>query len=322
MGAKAIEFDFQAKIDGDIPLSKVQDTIKAGRFVWIDVDGSGDREAVRQVIKSAVDLDERLLDDCLDLRPVTKYDLRANWLHLVIAASALTGDALEEDRVDVIVGAGFMLTIHRDRVPFLEHVKERYHEDFVRFARSHGFLLYEMWDALLDCFEDVANKLDAEVDAMQHRILTSFDDTIFEEFARLGNDLLHLRKVLAPTRNVLDELATRKSTFVPEGTQPFLGGMVPRVERILQDVMVSREILSNALGLHVAIGDHKLNKVMQKLTVVSAIFLPLTFLCGVYGMNFEFQPEFKWEHGYYFFWGTALGIVVLVLWLMRKAKVL
>lgn len=318
---RAIELDFETKTDREVDVKDVKASIAGGKFVWLDVDGS-DPEATREVLRATVCLEERLLDECLALTPNTKYDLRASWLHLVIAAGGLTAGELEEDRVDVIVGQGFLVSIHRDRVPFLERVRERYHEDFVRFARSHGFLIYEIWDALLEGFEEVNAKLDHEVELMQHRILTRFDDTVFEEFARLGNDLLHLRKILAPTRNVLDELANRKSPFVPEGTQPYLGGMIPRVERILQDVTVSREILQNALGLHVAIGDHKLNRSMQKLTVLSAVFLPLTFLCGVYGMNFEHQPEFKWELGYAFFWTVATSIVVFVLWAMWRLKLM
>jgi magnesium transporter len=179
-----------------------------------------------------------------------------------------------------------------------------------------------MGDALIDSFEPVSKELDAAVEAMQLRLQVSFDETVFDEFAKLGADLLHLRKILAPTRNVLDELATRKSRFVPEGTQPYLGGMVPRVERILQDVMVDREILSESLNLHMAIGDHKLNKVMQKLTVVSSVFLPLTFICGVYGMNFEVLPEKDWQYGYLYFWILCGVITTFVLYLMKRIKLL
>lgn len=121
---------------------------------------------------------------------------------------------------------------------------------------------------------------------------------------------------------MLDELATQKSRFVNEGTQPFIGAMVPKVERILQDVMVDREIMSDSLNVYMSITSHKTNKTMNKLTVVSLIFLPLTFVCGVYGMNFEALPEFKWQYGYVYFWSLVVMIAGTVLYLMRRAKLL
>ena len=98
--------------------------------------------------------------------------------------------------------------------------------------------------------------------------------------------------------------------------------MVGTIERVLQDVLVDRDILSNSLNNYMSLVAHKTNQVMSKLTVVSIIFLPLTFLCGVYGMNFDIIPELKWAHGYGYFWGAA-GIIVLgLLLLMKRYKVL
>lgn len=324
---KAIEFDFKDKVDQEIPLDRAKLAIAGGRFVWIDLDGT-DVAASREVLKNAVPLDEPTLFQCLALTPDTKYDLRPGCLHLVIVGCrfAETGSrpgALEHDRVDLIVGDGYMVTVHRHTVTFLERVRAHYHEDFLQHAKSPSFLLYEIWDALIDSYEEVEASLEARVEEMQDRVLKSFDDSVFPEFAALGNDLLHLRKLLGPTRNVLDELATRKSRFVSEATQPFLAGMISRVERILQDVTVYREVLSNALSLHVAMGDNKMNKIMQKLTTVSLFFMPLTFITGVYGMNFNYQPEFGWKYGYFlWFWGLVSVILGIVFIITRRMKYL
>ncbi|HEX5058511.1 MAG TPA: CorA family divalent cation transporter, partial [Kofleriaceae bacterium] len=146
--------------------------------------------------------------------------------------------------------------------------------------------------------------------------------SIFAEASELGSDLLHLRKVVLPARSVLTDLSTRKSPFVSEATQPYLGNMVGTIERVLQDVLVDRDILSNSLNNYMSLVAHKTNQVMSKLTVVSIIFLPLTFLCGVYGMNFDIIPELHLEHGYLMFWGLAVVLVGGLLWLMRRNKLL
>ena len=128
--------------------------------------------------------------------------------------------------------------------------------------------------------------------------------------------------MVLPARSVLTDLSTRKSPFVSEATQPFLGNMVGTVERVLQDVLVDRDILSGALNNYMSMVAHQTNKTMSKLTVVSVVFLPLTFLCGVYGMNFDVIPELKWHYGYLGFWSMAAVIVVGLLYLMRRNKLL
>jgi magnesium transporter len=102
--------------------------------------------------------------------------------------------------------------------------------------------------------------------------------------------------------------------------------MVGTIERVLQDVLVDRDILSNALNNYMSMVSYQTNKVMNRLTVVSVIFLPLTFLCGIWGMNFDHpdggMPELRWKYGYLIFWSLTAVIAVVLLWLMRRNKLL
>src|SRR5688572_25213688 len=96
--------------------------------------------------------------------------------------------------------------------------------------------------------------------------------------------------------------------------------MVGTIERVLQDVLVDRDILNGALNNYMSMVAHKTNAVMSRLTIVSFIFLPLTFLCGVYGMNFAKLPEKDWEYGYLYFWGLVVVIAVGIVYFMKKKK--
>jgi magnesium transporter len=98
--------------------------------------------------------------------------------------------------------------------------------------------------------------------------------------------------------------------------------MVGTIERVLQDVLVDRDILNGSLNNYMSLVAHKSNKTMGKLTVVSIIFLPLTFLCGVYGMNFQYLPELEWRGSYFVFWGAVVGIAAALLYFMRRNKLL
>jgi magnesium transporter len=165
--------------------------------------------------------------------------------------------------------------------------------------------------------------MEERVEALQNELRGErVDDRVFARISELGADLLHFRKILLPARAVLTDLATRKSLFVSEATQHFLANIVGTVEHVLQDLLVDREILSESLNLYMSIVSHRTNQVMKRLTVVSVIFLPLTFLCGVYGMNFEILPELGWHYGYLYFWMVVVAVVVGLLSLMRRARIL
>ncbi len=136
----------------------------------------------------------------------------------------------------------------------------------------------------------------------------------------MTRDLLLFRKLVLTEREVLHELATRRSTFVAESSQPFLGNMVDKLQRLGSDLAVERETLAETLYLYMGIASHRTNKMVSRLTVLSMIFLPLTFLCGVYGMNFDSMPEKSWTYGYIFFWAVAACITGGLLVMMKKGR--
>jgi magnesium transporter len=205
----------------------------------------------------------------------------------------------------------------------LSAVRRDYKQDFQRFARSPSFLVYELWDHLIDNYLAIQKQMEERVEQLQNELRApTVDDAVFGRISELGADLLHFRKILLPARAVLTDLSTRRTIFISETTQSFLHNMVGTVEHVLQDLLVDRDILSESLNLYMSLVGHRTNEVMKRLTVVSVVFLPLTFLCGVYGMNFDHLPELHWSFGYLFFWAVALVIVVGLLGLMRRAKLL
>lgn len=318
---RVADFDFERKIERTIPLTEAQEAMRAGRFVWIDVDFA-DAQSARQILDSLKLFNDEIVEDALTREPATQSARYDDYLHFVVSGCRLQGRNFELERVDCVVGENFLVTIHKGSVVFMDALRKDYRSDFVRFARSPSFLIYEIWDHLLDNYLTVQKRFEDRVEALQHQLMGEVDDSVFAGVSELGADLLHFRKVVLPARSVLTDLSTRKSLFISEATQPFLANMVGTLERVLQDLLVDRDILSNSLNLYMSMVGHRTNEVMKKLTVVSVIFLPLTFLCGVYGMNFEHLPELKWESGYLAFWIAAGVIVSVIVLVSRRARLL
>lgn len=312
------EMSFETKAEQHIGIADVQGSLAAGNFVWVDID-IHESEAARDVIAPLDLMEEGVLDDALDGKPGTLYARYPRHLHLVMTGCDLLEREFVLRRVDVLFGDRSLVTIHHGPVNFLEVVKRGYREDFLHHAQTPSFLLYELWDHLLERYVEVEDALETRVQALEAALIGDVDDGVFAEVAELSSDLLHFRKLLLPARTVLTDLSSRKSRFISEATQPFLANMVGTVERVLQDVLVAREILANTVNLYMSVVGHRTNEVMRRLTVVSVIFLPLTFLVGVYGMNFDHQPELHWEYGYLLFWGVTIGLAAgLLVFLSRK----
>lgn len=316
-----VAFDFPTKQAPTISITHAKQAMAQGKFVWIDIDMARPEEARALLAELALCTPE-IVEDALMRDPATQLARYDDYIHLVLSGCRLNGFSFELERVDACFGAGFLLTMSRGRPNFLKAMQRNYHADFIRFATSPSFLLFEMWDYLIDNYLEVHKAFDERLEQVQRALTGDVDEGIFHEASELGSDLLHLRKVVLPARAVLTELSSRKSPFVSEATQPFLANMVGTVERVLQDVLVDRDILSDSLNNYMSMVAHRTNKVMGKLTVVSVIFLPLTFLCGVYGMNFDVMPELKNEWGYYGFWVVAVSLAITLLLFMRRMKLL
>jgi magnesium transporter len=296
--------------------------MESGRFAWIDIDSEDPAEA-RRLIESLGVIDQATIDSALKNEPSTQHARFDDYIHLVVSGCRQRGGKFDLERVDVVIAEKFFLTVHKGPVAFLSAVRRDYRSDFLRFARSPSFLVYELWDHLIENYLSVQKVMEERVEHLQHELSSGVvDDAVFARISELGADLLHFRKVLLPARSVLTDLSSRRSLFISEATQPFLSNMVGTLEHVLQDLLVDRDILSESLNLYMSVVSHRTNKVMNRLTVVSVVFLPLTFLCGVYGMNFDVLPELHWSRGYLYFWLVVLVIALGLIGLMRRAKLL
>lgn len=317
-----VELDFETKQERTLTLEEAPLSMQAGRFVWLDIDASDPAEA-RRILTGFGLVSEEAIDLALREDPGTQYARYDQYIQMVVSGYRRRGDELDLERVSLITGERFLFTIHRGSVEFLNAVRRDYHNDFVRFAKSPSFLIYEIWDHLIDNYLAIQKLMGERVEALQSDLHSgNVDDTVFVRISALGTDLLHFRKILLPARAVLNDLSTRRSLYISEATQRFLANMVGSVDHVLQDMMVDRDILSESLNLYMSVVSHRTNQVMKKLTAVSVVFLPLTFLVGVYGMNFEIFPELKWKFGYLYFWLVVAATVFVIVRVIKRAKLL
>ncbi len=320
-----IAFDFAAKRETAIPPGELAGRLDSGAFFWVDMNcaGCADAEQARGMcdeVLRALGVNDLARSEVLGPDREGRYDVYEDCLHFAVTEARLSEGRLQTSHVDVLLGGRFLVTFRRNEAEFVKQMRRTYREDFLRFARSPGFLLYEIGDYLIESYRRTLRSFQELVEQAQMQLFGQVDDGIFRHVAELTQDLLVFRKVVLAARELMHELATRRSPFVSETTQPFLDNMAGTLERLGSDLTTEREVLNETLNLYMGMVSHRTNKVVNRLTVISMVFLPLSFLCGVYGVNLKGVPEFEWEHGYAFFWALCVVCAVSLIFFMRRRQ--
>lgn len=243
-------------------------------------------------------------------------------MHVVLIGAVNRPDGIVGERLDVVLGESFLLTMHHGPSDVIDAVRGHYVHDFETHADTPSFLVYEIWSRQIEQFFEMQGRVEREVDAVRLRVQRTVDAATLDELANVNGRLLTLRTLTVPARRVLEEVLSRKTLLISDATLGFMGRMVEMLGRLLDDIASDRDVLSSAMEFSLAVSAHRTNQSMNRLTVMSTLFLPLTFLCGIYGMNFEFMPEIHWQNGYAFFWIMS-GVIFLSLYvLLRRARLL
>ncbi len=316
---QAIAFDFEHKRSWALAPGEIAPAMAAGAYVWLDLDAP---PSAAELAQWGAALPTDLRQDLANPAFVGHYARHPEALHLCLPCCAVSGGEPRPQRLDAVLREQMLLTVHGGPHPVIDAMRVDVETDFAEHARSPSFLLYELFDHALEQAAAAQGALSDEVAALQLELRGTLTEALFRRSGALGGALLDYRRHLLALRAILAELAGRRSRWVSEPTQQALGSMTGRAERLLEEVLADREILAETLSLNMSMIAFRTNQTIRRLTVVSIVFLPLTFLVGVYGMNFEHMPELGWRWGYAAFWLLALAITGGVVALLRRRDLL
>jgi magnesium transporter len=310
----AIAFDFEKRVDRDLDLDDVCAALKDGDFCWVNLTGEN--------IASKAEFLELfgVHDEDADTPGTSRFVAQKDCIQFNLVDTQMTGGRFSKSPVTIYFGQHFMLSVHDEPAAFIAGTLDSCRDNFRNIALSPGFLLFELADHLTQNYTSLVQVLATKTQKIESELFNEDnDDRIFTVVAGLIRSILEFYKVIVASREVLHDLATRLSPFIPETTQPYLEKKAALLDRLSVDVTTEREILSESLHLYMGIVTHRTNALLTRLTVVGTLFLPLTFIAGVYGMNFDVMPELHWKYGYLTFWIVAGSTAVaLTAYTQRK----
>lgn len=312
----AIAFYFEDKTTQPVALQDVAQRIGTGAYCWLDFD---DLDAAYATLME-LGVDPTILERVAKDEAEGQFKLGHNCIHCRVIETKIEGEELHLLALHLIIGQDFLATVHAYPSKVIERAFENYERDFIELSHSSGFLLFEIADHLIGGYREELARLSHAVEDVQKRLLSDVGDEILRNVSELTRSLLDFRNAAVTAREVIHELSTRRSPYVSPSTQPYLDRQTVSLERLAGDAATERTVLSETLALYMGIVSHRTNKVINRLTVVSMVFLPLNFLAAVYGMNFAIMPELGWRYGYPGFWLAISIVVCMLLWHLRRRR--
>jgi magnesium transporter len=262
-----------------------------GTLRWIDIKQQSEMEM--KILSERFRFHPLTLEDCLhfDQRPkVEEYD---DYLFVVLHAFSCPGESCEAEPAEVHLFIGrenYLVTVHTEDVPAIDTVWKRVAGDTTLAARGADFLLYLVSDAIVDANFPILDRINDALETIEDSVLERHDPADLTRIFELKRTLVLMRKVLSPERDVLALLAKRGDTRISEKTALYLRDVYDHLVRIYESIDTGRDLLGNALDAYLSMSSNRTNEIMKRLTLLSAVFLPLTFITGFFGQNFEHLP--------------------------------
>ena len=307
----------------DVKPEELHELVGKHPVTWIDVDGLGDVAAIERIGK-ALDLHPLAVEDATDMDQRPKFEEYPSHAFLIVRMARCV-DHVFSEQLAIFLGHGFIATFQGEHPgDSLEPVRKRIRLDQGR-IRSEGpdYLAYVVVDAVIDNYFPVIDQFGDILEQLEDELSARAVSDALERIQHVKQDLLILRRAILPMRDVVNTMVRDESRFIGNQARLYLRDCYDHTVQIMDVVSSYRELTGGLMELYLSGVSNRMNEIMKFLTLVSTIFIPLTFIVGVYGMNFDPQrspynmPEIEYRYGYPIVMG-GLGILALLLVLYFK----
>jgi magnesium transporter len=292
----------------------------ADQVAWVDVNGVHDVELVRQ-LGTGFGLHPLLMEDLVNTTQRPKAEDYGDRYYLVLKMILEHPEthAIEMEQVSLVLGPHWVFTFQEREADTFDPVRRRLHQDDSR-VRQHGadYLMYALLDTVVDNYFQVVEGLGTRIEELEPRVIASPNSETLADLYAIKRALLGLRRFVAPALDAVAHVRRGDCALIQQSTRVFLRDVEDHLVRIMETIDLNREMVQGMVDAYLSALSHRMNDVMRVLTVIATIFIPLTFIVGVYGMNFAHMPELGWRWSYPIVWGAMVSVGVGMLFFFRR----
>ncbi|RJQ53454.1 MAG: magnesium and cobalt transport protein CorA [Desulfobacteraceae bacterium] len=295
---------------------------KAPGVTWINVNGIHDMDLIEGLGK-CLDLHSLTLEDIVNISQRPKTEEFPSYIYIVLKMVAYNEaeNQVETEHVSLILGENHVVSFLEDEGDVFDGVREclRTAKGRIRSMRA-DYLAYALMSAVVDHYFLAVERIGDRIEDIDDRILSDPKPEDIREVHRLKRHILSLRKAVWPLREELGALEKSASALIRTETKVFLRDLYDHTIQVIDMVETFRDILGGMHDTYLSSISNRMNEIMKVLTIIATIFIPLTFIVGVYGMNFEHMPELKWTWGYFMIWGVMLAVGIGMISYFKRKK--
>ncbi len=286
---------------------------------WLNINGLTHIPTFR-TLGNQFHIDKMTLEDIVHVSSRPKLDVHPDYLFSIFKMVYNRDQKILKEHLSVILKDNWLLTFQETQGDVFDPLRLRLEENMGE-VRNHGvdYLYYAMVDGLVDQFFDVLAALESQVDQVEEAVIDE-DDSMIGDLYTIRKELLLIKTASSPLRGILMKLTSRKVEHIGEDVRKYFNDVNDHLSQIYDQLLIQREVISNLFEVHQSNVDNNMNRVMTTLTVFSAIFIPLSFLAGFYGMNFAHFPGLANPNGVYYFVAACLIIALGMLTFFRSRE--
>jgi len=331
IGEKKIEnvlieiIDFDKENLQKVQAESVEETYKYKDSVtnsWINVIGLHETE-ILQKLGQHFDIHPLVIEDILNTNQRAKIEFFDN--QIVVILKMIFFDEEKEllniEQISIILAENYVFTFQERRGDVFQPIRERLKNLKGRLRKNQtDYLLYALMDVIVDNYFIVLEKMSLSMENLEESLTNTTDQSQIEQIHLIKRELLLLKKAIWPLREIVTNLRNEETDLIKDTTQIYLNDLSDHIIQVIDVTETYRDMASGLMDTYLSMISQRMNEVMKVLTIIATIFIPLTFIAGIYGMNFDMMPELKWKWGYFTVWGVMIFLFALMLGYFKRKK--
>lgn len=299
------------KIEENLTVTDLPELLKdESAVIWIDMEKP--TEVDEHVLLDVFKFHPLTVEDCRENRHYPKIEEFEGYLYFIVhgVTADISPERFNTIELDGFLGPNYVITYHHDPFRSIDNVKQLLRTTPVACQRGTAFLLHQILDQVVDYYSPVLDDFDDRIDRLEAEIfnLKQPNNKILAEIMDLKRSVLRLRRISGKEMDILHRMSRGEFALIPDDMRPFYRDIYDHLVRVVDLAESYRDLIGGSLDAYLSVVSNRLNEIMKVLTIFSAIMLPLTFIAGVYGMNFDNMPELHTPYGYF----TVLAIMIAV----------
>ena len=300
--------------------SNIYPLLKSNANFWINIDGLHNIELI-QNLGSHFNLHSLLLEDIVNTDQRPKMEEYESHLFFTLKTfNKIKNGEITYEQISFVLGKNYLLTFQEQEGDHFDKLRDRLlHTDSRLRQNGTDYLFYRQIDIIIDSYYIVLEHFGERIESLEEQVHLHPSHETLQNIQELKRELIFLRKTVSPLREAVKGLLTEPH-FILDSTRKYLADVYDHTIHVIETVESYRDLSTSLIDMYMTSVSHRMNEVMKVLTIIATLFIPLTFIVGVYGMNFEYMPELSWKYGYPVIWGIMIIISIGMLFYFRRKR--